>query len=215
MKKFFILMLSTLCTWSAYAQYSEDSFTDDVSTDRSFTISVGPKVGLSFTTMSDSEIDLGTKLGTGFSGGLAANFHFGRRTAISKGGTGLFGLQVEAMYTLRNVGTDSDDMKFNMIEVPILAQLYVTQNIFIEAGPTFVVAMSASPENISLDKQFVAIDEMKANDMMLTVGVGYKHSNGLFASARYNIGTSDVAGNFDSKMSTISLSIGWLFKVVR
>lgn len=220
-KKFFILLLGTMCTWNAYAQYEEVPYAEGedetgMGTDRPFTIAVGPKVGLPFTTMSKpSDIDFGTKLGTGFCGGIAANFHFGRRTPISLGGTGLFGLQVEALYASRAVGTESETIQFNMLEIPILAQLYVTPNICIEAGPTFVAAMGASPENVYVDNQFVATGEMKANDVMFTLGAGYKHPNGLFANARYNIGTSDVAGNFDSKMSTISLSIGWLFTVVK
>lgn len=220
MKKFLILLLSSLCTWSAYAQYeafyAEDEVEVDAGTDRPFTIALGPKVGLPFTTMSESSvIDLGTKLGTGFSGGVAANFHFGRRTPISLGGTGLFGLQVEALYASRTVGTESEALKFNMLELPILAQLYVTPNICLEAGPTFVAAISASPDVVHVGNQFASIGEMKANDVMFTIGAGFKQPNGLFANARYNIGTSNVAGNFDSKMSTISLSIGWLFTVVK
>lgn len=225
MRKFFILLLSTVCTWNVYAQYAqedemfyteEEGSIDVIETDRPYTIALGPKVGLPFTTMSESsDVNLGTTLGTGFSGGLAANFHFGRRTAISKGGTGWFGLQMEALFASRSVGTDSETMNFSMLEVPVLAQLYVTPNICIEAGPTFVAAIGASPENVYTDNQFVAIGEMKANDVMFTLGAGYKHPNGLFANARYNIGTSDMAGNFDSKMSVISLSIGWLFTVVK
>lgn len=234
MKKFFILMLSAFCTWSAYAQFDledeefyvsddevpytsgddEDGTGNEV--DRPFTIALGAKVGLPFTTMSEpSDIDLDSELGTGFSGGLAANFHFGRRTIISKGGTGWFGLHLEALYASRSVGTDSETVNFRMFEVPILAQLYVTPNVCIEAGPTFVAAIGVSPEKMYVDNQFVAIGEMKANDVMFTLGAGYKSPNGLFANARYNIGTSDVAGNFDSKMSVISLSIGWLFTVVK
>lgn len=223
MRKFFILLLSTVCTWNVYAQYDEmfypeeeDAIGDEIETDRSYTVALGPKVGLPFTTMSESsDVNLGITPGTGFSGGLVANFHFGRRTAISKGGTGWLGLQMEALFTSRSVGTDSETMSFSMFEIPVLAQLYVTSNICIEAGPTFVAAIDAAPENVHVANRFVAIGEMKANDVMFTIGAGYKHPNGLFANARYNIGTSNVAGNFDSKMSTISLSIGWLFTVVK
>ena len=50
---------------------------------------------------------------------------------------------------------------------------------------------------------------------MLTIGAEYKTQKGFAASLRYNLGNSDLAGNFQTKVSTISFHIGWLFSIVK
>ena len=50
---------------------------------------------------------------------------------------------------------------------------------------------------------------------MASVGVGYYHSSGVTASARFNLGNINLASNFKTKVSTAELSIGYLFKVYK
>ena len=70
-------------------------------------------------------------------------------------------------------------------------------------------------EYIDAFAEYIKTGEIKALDVMLSAGVGYKHRSGFTASARYNLGMSELAGNFAGKVSTVSVSIGWLFKVVK
>ena len=183
--------------------------------DSSYRINIGPKVGVNFATMSglSDEFNLNPKSGLGFQGGLAANIHFGRRTERSEGGTGLFGIQVEAMYSQRTIKTDIEDLKLSYFEVPILAQYYVMPELSIEVGPTIAGTLSSSPDEIKTGTMTISTGELKGFDVMLTAGVGYKHKSGFTASARYNLGMSELAGNFNGKVSTVSVSIGWMFSL--
>lgn len=217
MKKKLLLLLIVFFTVNVFGQ----------GIDRPFRILIGPKMGMNMASMSgvQDEYTLNPSSGIGFQGGLAANFHFGRRSEYAYGGTGLWGVQVEAMYSQRSIKTDIEDLNFSCLEVPVLAQYYISPSFSIEVGPTFVTTLSSSPDEIfipnfeetstSITDLTIKTGEIKAFDVMLSAGVGYKHRSGFTASARYNLGMSELAGNFAGKVSTVSVSIGWLFKVVK
>ena len=215
MRKFFILLVMTAFTVSLSAQ--EGEILEENIIDSSYRINIGPKVGVNFATMSglSDEFNLNPKSGLGFQGGLAANIHFGRRTERSEGGTGLFGIQVEAMYSQRTIKTDIEDLKLSYFEVPILAQYYVMPELSIEVGPTIAGTLSSSPDEIKTGTMTISTGELKGFDVMLTAGVGYKHKSGSTASARSNLRMSELAGNFNGKVSTVSVSIGWMFSLVK
>lgn len=224
-KKFLLLVLAVIGTANLFAQTIRKG--DGLIDDASYRISVGPKIGMNMAMMGglQDEYGLNPASSVGFQGGLATNFHFGRRTAKANGGTGLWGVQVEALYSQRTIKTDIEDLKFNCLEVPVLAQYYFMPSLCVEVGPTFVTTLSSSPDEIfiqNFEETSTAITdltiktgEIKAFDVMLSAGVGYKHKSGFTASARYNLGMSELAGNFTGKVSTISVSIGWLFNVVK
>lgn len=220
-KKFLLLVLAVLGATNLFAQ----TIKGEGPIDASYRISVGPKVGMNMAMMSglQDEYSLNPSSGMGVQGGIAANFHFGRRTEKSLGGTGLWGVQVEALYSQRAIKTDIEDMKFACLEVPVLAQYYFMPNLCVEVGPTFVTTFSSSPDeinkheetNTSFSDLIIKTGDIKALDVMLSAGIGYKHKSGFTASARYNLGMSELAGNFSGKVSTVSLSVGWLFNVVK
>ena len=219
-KKISFFMLSLCLSTSMIAQNEGVGIFEDDAIgglySRNYTISIGPKAGVNLTTMSDpSDFELEQKSGTGFTGGIAANFHFGRRTEASRGGTGLWGLQVEALFSQKTVATEDDDIKFNYIEVPVLAQCYFTPNLYIEAGPTFCGALSVSPDKIYVDKISIATGDIKGLDVAMSIGAGYKNKNGFMANIRYNMGTSELAKNFTGKLSSLSISVGWLFTIIK
>lgn len=219
-KKISFIVLTLCLSTGIFAQNDGVGIFDDDASgglySRSYTISVGPKAGVNFTTMSDPDnIQLEQKAGMGFMGGVAANIHFGRRTEASRGGTGWWALQVEALYNHKTVKTDYDDLEFNYFEVPILAQCYFTPNFYVEAGPTICGTLSTSPDRISIDKMSIATGDIKGFDVAMSVGVGYKHKSGFMANARYNIGTSELAENFTGKLSSFSVSVGWLFTIIK
>lgn len=188
----------------------------DMRTGRSYVISIGPKAGLNYSIAGDPEgVEAGIGGAMGFNAGVAANIHFGYRKLSSPGGTGWFGLQVEALFAQRTLSTNSENIKMSCVEIPVLAQLYLTPNFCIEAGPTFSTVLSSSPSKLEVGNFNYGIEEMKSSDVMLTLGLGYKSKNGLSFGARYNMGNSDLAGNFSTKVSTVSFNIAWLFSVVK
>ena len=126
-----------------------------------------------------------------------------------------------AMYSQRTIKTDAENLKLSYFEVPILAQYYVTPDLSIEVGPSITGSLSSSPDKMKFNSVLISTGELKGFDVMLTAGVSYKlkvsnkHENCLTASLRYNLGMSKLAGNFDGKVNTVTVSVGWLFSLVK
>lgn len=211
-KHLLFVMLAVLCCSSLFAQECED--------DRPYRIALGPKVGIGLDMGSHSKqenLDFG--MGFGYQVGAVFNVHFGRRYEMSCGGTGWFGLQVEAMYGGRNIKLGSTSLGTSCLEVPILAQLYVLPNLAIEAGATMVKVFGASPDQLNYQGVTYGTGEIKGSDVMITAGLAYKTSintsSSLMMDVRYNLGMSPLAGNFDTKVSSLMFSFVYLFNIVK
>lgn len=215
MRKIFLFLFMAVFTLTVSAQEEEEFATTIV--DSPYRIYLGPKAGINFASMTglSDEFGLNPKSGIGFQGGLAAGIHFGRRTPKAEGGTGRFGIQLEAMYSQRTIKTDYENLKLSYFEVPILAQYFVMPELSIELGPTICGILNSSPEKIQSGNIVIQTEEIKGYDVMLTAGIGYKSKNGFTASARYNLGMSELAGNFNGKVSTVTVSVGWLFNLIK
>lgn len=180
-----------------------------------YALSIGPKIGANYSIAGDPDgMDLGISGNVGFSAGIAANLRFGR-PAGRPFGTERFGVQLEALYSMRSLKSDVEDITMNCFEIPVLFQWYFVPTFAIEVGPTFTGAFSASPKEFKYNNAVYKMDKVKAYDVMLSIGLNCKLKNGFTADLRYNLGNSDMAGNFKTKVSTISLGIGWLFNVIK
>ncbi len=180
-----------------------------------YALSIGPKIGANYSIAGDPDgMDLGISGNVGFSAGVAANLRFGR-PAGRPFGTERFGVQLEALYSMRSLKSDVEDITMNCFEIPVLFQWYFVPTFAIEVGPTFTGAFSTSPKEFKYNNAVYQMDKVKAYDVMLSVGLNCKLKNGFTADLRYNLGNSDMAGNFKTKVSTISLGIGWLFNVIK
>lgn len=209
MRKYLLLsLLAALCCEGLFAQ--GDSY------DRPNRIAIGPKVGFGLDMGSHSPTqNVDFDMGFGYQAGAAFNAHFGRRYSSSDGGTGWLGLEVEALYGGRMIKLGSSNLKMSCIEVPVLAQLYVVPTFAIEAGATLVKVLGVSPESIVHDGVTYQVSGIKGSDVMLTAGICYKHSSTYMIDARYNLGMSPLAGNFDTKVSSFMVSFSYLFNVVK
>lgn len=180
-----------------------------------YALSIGPKIGANYSIAGDPDgMDLGISGNVGFSAGVAANLRFGR-PAGRPFGTERFGVQLEALYSMRSLKSDVEDITMNCFEIPVLFQWYFVPTFAIEVGPTFTGAFSTSPKEFKYNNAVYQMDKVKAYDVMLSIGLNCKLKNGFTADLRYNLGNSDMAGNFKTKVSTISLGIGWLFNVIK
>lgn len=180
-----------------------------------YALSIGPKIGANYSIAGDPDgMDLGISGNVGFSAGVAANLRFGR-PAGRPFGTERFGVQLEALYSMRSLKSDVEDITMNCFEIPVLFQWYFVPTFAIEVGPTFTGAFSTSPQEFKYNNAVYQMDKVKAYDVMLSIGLNCKLKNGFTADLRYNLGNSDMAGNFKTKVSTISLGIGWLFNVIK
>lgn len=215
-KKFLLVMmaLASVVSTQAFTYDDEDDVSGPVDR-RTMVLKVGPKAGVNFSTMSKfDEVDLGQGMGVGFELGAAAQLHFGRKRGADAG-TGPLALQVEALYVNHSIKTDVENIKLNYFEVPILLKYFITPNFNIEVGPTIAGTLSTGPDYLVGSNYSIATGDIKGFDIKATIGVSYELKKGLFASARYNLGTSDLAGNFPCKVSAVSVSVGWLFDVAK
>lgn len=179
-------------------------------------VSLGITAGANYSSMSKYDpVDLGLKGGVGFQGGLVIAARFGKRTNGSDPGTGIFGIQMEPSFVQHTIGTNGENIKLNNFEVPILLKFYVTPNLNIEVGPNICGSLSSSPDNIEAANTRIAVGELKGFDLKVTAGVSYELKNGLYASLRYNLGTSDLAKNFPCKVSAASLTLGYKFNIFK
>ncbi|KAF2518520.1 PorT family protein [Flavobacterium salilacus subsp. salilacus] len=167
------------------------------------------------------EIKFGVKAGLNIAdfGGDAETE--GSRTGFHAGGlaefklTETFSIQPELLYSMQGAkGKDiltgeEYDLKFDYINIPIMAKYYLMEGLSIEAGPQVGFLMSAKAEDEDIK------DSYKSIDIALNGGVAYDLPMGLFFQARYSAGISDISDieGSDDKITNnvISLSVGYKF----
>ncbi|MBR1414266.1 MAG: outer membrane beta-barrel protein [Prevotella sp.] len=223
MRKLFttIVLLAMLGTMPVMAQ----SDGDFVILEKANVVTLGPRLGATFTTMSQpSECDLYDGAGMGVSFGAALKARFGRATKdTQQGGTGLLGFGLDLMYKQNNVKTiGSDDLSLGYFEIPVTLHVYpmVTSKFmntfYVEAGPSLALLSSKSPALLSVPSANVSYHtgDLKGGDLRAVVGLGYTFpKTGLDINARYYIGTSELAGNFPCKQNSLEVSLSWQFKI--
>jgi hypothetical protein len=111
--------------------------------------------------------------------------------------------------------------KLDYLNIHILAKLYLTEGLSVEAGPQIGFLLSAKNDFEFTDGDDSEsgtndIDDFVNNvDFALGLGVGYKLQNGLNFAVRYNLGLSNIVenDNFDEtqRNGVFQVSIGYLF----
>lgn len=213
MKKLFFLASIFMMAVSATAQDYEEG--NDVVDTRKNVVSLGVTAGGNYSMMSKYDpVDLGSRTGIGFQGGLAINAHFGQKPGAGAG-TGPIGLQLEVLYAQHSFKTDlNENIKLSYLEAPLLFKYYFTKELNIEVGPTFAFLMSKKPDELVGPSTSIAIGELKGGDVRATIGISFQ-TKGFYVSARYNHGFSDLAKNFPCKVSAATLSVGYLFDIFK
>lgn len=195
--------------------YQESIDFDDFEVYRPYVFSLGPKVDFNYALAGDPEgMKVDMKGGAGFNAGLAANVRF-LRPAGRPIGTERLGVQLEVSYSMRNLNNNVHNITLNSIEIPVLFQWYFIPQLALEVGPTFTHAFSSSPKEWDYNGMIYQTNKFKAGDVMVTFGLNCKLPSGFMAELRYNLGNSNIADNFRTKVSTISVGIGWLFNVIK
>ena len=194
-----------------------------------YELSIGPRIAGGMSSMSEGDdLKIYDKGGMSFGGGLAANLRFGGKDTKGRylDGQGLFGLGLELNYKQHTVKTlPGEDLKLGYFEVPIMLQFYPCyntkqlKNLYVEVGSTIAGTLSKSPDILEYNDIIYHTGDLKGFDVKATLGVGYRFSKlsaneGFYANARYYLGTSKLAGNFPGKISSIEISIGYLFKCI-
>lgn len=180
--------------------------------------SYGVKAGANFATVVGDDVD-DASMRTGFVVGAFAENRM----------TDLFGVSAELLYSQQGTKTSlSEDgvavdltAKFDYINIPILANLYVAKGLTLKAGiqPAFKINAEAEmkakyqgqTESISSD-----MDNVNTFDFAIPVGLSYQFDFGLLIDARYNISATNVfksegGESVSARNSVIQVTAGWRF----
>ncbi|WP_420574302.1 porin family protein [Kordia sp.] len=190
---------------------------------------------IGFTTANAQKISFGFKGGLNLAGiygdnsdgvKMHAGLHLGVMSEFSL--TEKFSIQPELVYSQQGANQDVNFIllqdiaapavtlkaRYNYLNLPVIAKYYVTNGLSIEAGPQVGFLLSAKQKGQGEDVDVK--DGVKNIDFGLNVGLGYKLTNGLSFSARYNAGLSninDVDGISDKNTNgVIQVSIGYFLR---
>ena len=191
MKKFLASTLMLLAaSTTTFAQHAVGSFT------------LQPKLGISIADVTNNSL---TKSRIGFVGGLEGEYQV----------ADIFSLSLGVNYSQEGYkGKNFDDkVKFDNINVPILANVYVVKGLAVKLGvqPGFNVGKSLTMDGIT--SSGTAEDEgVKSVTLSIPVGLSYEISN-VVLDARYNWGVTKVFEDFNSKNSVFQVTVGYKFQL--
>ncbi len=141
-------------------------------------IKLGAKAGLNFSFITgDNTEDLDPN----------TDFHFGVMAEIQV--SNKFSLQPELLYSGQGFDTNIDSegiIALNYLNIPVLAEYYVTEKISLEAGPQ--IGFLLSTKGGTRDYK----DLFKTTDFGVNFGLGYTLNNKINFSARYTLGVTDI-----------------------
>lgn len=187
MKKFILSAVVMLASVASYAQHAVG------------TITLQPKVGVNFATLSDLEAD--TKVG--LAAGAEFEYMVTDIVSISAGaiysmqGAKWKGISTELPF-IGKVGTDDIKMNLGYINVPVMANVYVVPGLAVKLGvqPGFCI----SKDNTNA----------KTVDVAIPVGLSYEYNN-FVLDGRYNFGVTKAFENGKPKNSVFQVTLGYKF----
>jgi len=203
---------------------------------------------LTIGTAESQELRIGAKAGVNFAsvGGDFTDDYDGR-TSFHIGGvveipiSEKFAIQPELLYSGQGAKSEYDasfgdsivigkeKFKLDYINIPIMAKYYIFDGLSVEAGPQFGILISAKNEyeESGFEGDESGEDDVKdfynTLDIGLVFGSSYRLNNGVFFSARYVIGLTDITDDNDidfgpldidgykQRNSVIQLSAGFSF----
>jgi hypothetical protein len=187
-------------------------------------IKFGAKVGLNVATLNGDLEDAKSLIGA----------HLGAFAEIKI--TDKFAFQPELLYSMQGAKSEysesetgysyssEDKYKLGYLNLPLMAKYFATEKLFIEAGPQIGFLMSAKndyketetilgeTETFSGDVDIK--DDFKSIDFGFNFGLGYEFTQNVFASARYNVGLSDInddGSNVKIQNGVLQFSVGYKF----
>jgi len=208
MKLFKLLSASALMLGAVAVSNAQE----DASNSDSMSPSFGVKGGVNFATVTGDDFDSPDSR-TSFHVGVFGEFPIAE----------IFSIQVEALYSGQGFdanfnGPDGDkaEVQLDYISVPVLAKFYIVKGLSIEAGPQFSFLVNDEFDfNPNSDNGDINLGDNGVDTQTFEFGVAggltFQTEMGLFATARYNQGITDVIKDVNVKNSVFQLGIGFKF----
>lgn len=190
MKKILLMAVVMLASVASYAQQAVGTFT------------LQPKIGMNVASLTKCD---GCDPRIGLAAGVEAEYQ----------ATDIFSVSAGLIYSMQGNKAKEDGVtlttKLDYINIPILANVYVTKGLAVKLGvqPAFNVS---DKQKLSGGKASVESEDVGAEsfDFSIPVGLSYEYSNVVF-DARYNFGVTNIADGGDSKNSVFQFTLGYKF----
>ena len=197
MKKILVVAALMLSSVSTFAQHAVGSF------------NLQPKVGVSIANLTELK---DTDPRVGVVAGVEGEYQAIDIISVSAGV--LYSMQGSKYeYELLNQKYKSTN-KLDYINVPIMANVYVTKGLAVKLGvqPGFNVSSSNKQEVNTFAGSGSSTFDVKAKsvDFSFPVGLSYEHSN-FQLDARYNWGLTKAFENGKAKNSVFQITLGYKF----
>lgn len=190
MKKILLMAVVMLASVASYAQQAVGTFT------------LQPKIGMNVASLTKCD---GCDPRIGLAAGVEAEYQ----------ATDIFSVSAGLIYSMQGNKAKEDGVtlttKLDYINIPILANVYVTKGLAVKLGvqPAFNVS---DKQKLSGGKASVEAEDVGAEsfDFSIPVGLSYEYNNVVF-DARYNFGVTNIADGRDSKNSVFQFTLGYKF----
>ena len=197
MKKILVVAALMLSSVSTFAQHAVGSF------------NLQPKVGVSIANLTELK---DTDPRVGVVAGVEGEYQASDIISVSAGV--LYSMQGSKYeYELLNQKYKSTN-KLDYINVPIMANVYVTKGLAVKLGvqPGFNVSSSNKQEVNTFAGSGSSTFDVKAKsvDFSIPVGLSYEYNN-FQLDARYNWGVSKAFKLTDAKNSVFQITLGYKF----
>lgn len=166
------------------------------------TWSIQPKIGLNVASLTDED-DADPRYGLA----LGAEFQYQV--------TDIFAISAGALYSMQGCkgeveGIDAT-VKMDYINVPILANVYVTKGLAVKLGlqPGFNVTAKVKAEGSGSSVE-TNLEGEKSIDLSIPIGLSYEFNN-FVIDGRYNFGVTKVMDDADDKNSVFQFTVGYKF----
>ena len=197
MKKILVVAALMLSSVSTFAQHAVGSF------------NLQPKVGVSIANLTEVK---GSDPRVGLVAGVEGEYQASDIISVSAGV--LYSMQgAKQEYSVLKQ-TFKNTYKLDYINVPIMANVYVTKGLAVKLGvqPGFLVSSTNKSEAKTFLGTGSATNDVKAKsvDFSIPVGISYEYNN-FQLDARYNWGLTKVFENFKDKNSVFQITLGYKF----
>lgn len=190
MKKILLTAVVMLASVASYAQQAVGTFT------------LQPKIGMNVASLTKCD---GCDPRIGLAAGVEAEYQ----------ATDIFSVSAGLIYSMQGNKAKAEGVtqttKLDYINIPILANVYVTKGLAVKLGvqPAFNVSdkVKLSGGKASVEAEDVGAESF---DFSIPVGLSYEYNNVVF-DARYNFGVTNIADGGDSKNSVFQFTLGYKF----
>lgn len=195
MKKILLMAVVMLASVASYAQQAVGTFT------------LQPKIGMNVASLTKSD---GADPRIGLAAGVEAEYQ----------ATDIFSISAGLIYSMQGNKYDYDVLgkktvtktnKLDLINIPILANVYVVKGLAVKLGiqPAFKVNDQIKT-SVDEGSTTADVDKAESFDFSIPVGLSYEYSNVVF-DARYNFGVTKVWDGGDPMNSVFQITLGYKF----